>query len=101
MELQNKKLSNDEFYTIQKEILTQWPTGAGVNFDEAVKYHQSLPEHKIFGKKLIKAKEEGKTLIQPRAGVALVKDHIDLLTYLQDQGGADLLPTRQNRYKEA
>ena len=33
--------------------------------------------------------------------------HIELLTYLQDKGGADLLPTtidsytRQNRYKEA
>lgn len=107
MELQNKKLTNDEFYGLQKEILTQWPTGAAVNFDEAVEFHKNLPEHKNFGKKLIKAKAEGKTLVQPRAGVALVKDHIDLLTYLQDKGEADLLPTtidsytRQNRYKEA
>jgi len=107
MELQNKRLTNDEFYGLQKEILTQWPTGAAVNFDEAVEFHKSLPEHKNFGKKLIKAKAEGKTLVQPRAGVALVKDHIDLLTYLQDKGEADLLPTtidsytRQNRYKEA
>ena len=107
MELQNKRLTNDEFYGLQKEILTQWPTGAAVNFDEAVEFHKSLPEHKNFGKKLIKAKNEGKTLVQPRAGVALVKDHIDLLTYLQDKGEADLLPTtidsytRQNRYKEA
>ena len=107
MELQNKRLTNDEFYGLQKEILTQWPTGAAVNFDEAVEFHKSLPEHKNFGKKLIKAKAEGKTLVQPRAGVALVKDHIDLLTFLQDHGEADLLPTtidsytRQNRYKEA
>ena len=107
MELQNKKLTNDEFYGLQKEILTQWPTGAAVNFDEAVEFHKNLPEHKNFGKKLIKAKSEGKTLVQPRAGVALVKDHIDLLTFLQDHGEADLLPTtidsytRQNRYKEA
>ena len=107
MDLQNKKLTNDEFYSQQKEVLAQWPTGADVDFDESVKFHQSLPENKVFGKKLLKAKKEGKTLIQPRAGVALVKDHIDLLTYLQDKGGADLLPTtidsytRQNRYKEA
>ena len=107
MELQNKKLSNDVFFAEQKEILNQWPTGAAVNFEEAIKFHQELPEHKNFGKKLLKAKAEGKTLVQPRAGVALVKDHIDLLTYLQDQGEADLLPTtidsytRQNRYKEA
>ena len=73
MELQNKRLSNDEFYTLQKEILTQWPTGADVDFDKAVEFHKSLPEHKNFSKKLNKAKEEGKTLVQPRAGVALVQ----------------------------
>ena len=107
MELQNKRLSNDEFYGIQKEILNQWPTGADVNFEEAVEFHKSLPEHKNFGKKLSKAKAEGKTLIQPRAGVALIKDHIELLTFLQNEGGADLLPstidsyTRQSRFKEA
>ena len=107
MELLNKKLTNDEFYGLQKEILTQWPTGAAVDFDAAVEFHKNLPEHKNFGKKLLKAKAEGRTLVQPRAGVALVKDHIDLLTFLQDKGEADLLPTtidsytRQNRYKEA
>ncbi len=107
MELQNKKLSNDAFYGIQKEILNQWPTGADVNFEEAVDFHKSLSDSKNFSKKLTKAKEDGKTLVQPRAGVALVQEHIDLLTYLQDKGGADLLPTtvdsytRQNRYKEA
>ena len=104
MELQNKKLTNDEFYAIQKEILTQWPTGADVDFQKAVDFHKSLPDEKIFSKKLIKAKNEGRTLVQPRAGVALIQEHIDLLTYLQDEGGADLLPTtvdsytRQNRY---
>ena len=107
MELQNKRMTNDEFYTLQKEILTQWPTGADVDFDNAIEFHKSQPDHKNFSKKLIKAKEEGKTLVQPRAGVALVQEHIDLLTYLQNEGGADLLPTtidsytRQNRYKEA
>lgn len=107
MELQNKKMTNDEFFRIQKEILQQWPTGADVNFEESVKFHEQLPDEKNFAKKMLKAKKEGKTLVQPRAGVALVKEHIDLLTYLQDKGGADLLPTtvdsytRQNRYKEA
>ncbi len=107
MELQNKKMTNDEFYAQQSEILNQWPTGKAVNFDEAVAFHEKMEESKNFGKKLVKAKTERKTLVQPRAGVALVQDHIDLLTYLQDQGEADLLPTtidsypRQNRYKEA
>ncbi|MDR3171721.1 MAG: methylaspartate mutase subunit E, partial [Treponema sp.] len=40
-------------------------------------------------------------------GVAIIAEHIKLLTYLQDKGGADLLPTtidsytRQNRFQKA
>ena len=46
-------------------------------------------------------------LVQPRAGVALIDEHIGLLKYLETEGEADLLPTtidaytRQNRYAEA
>lgn len=53
------------------------------------------------------ASQNNKTLLQPRAGIPILKDHIVLLQYLQDEGGADILPTtidsytRQNRYKEA
>jgi methylaspartate mutase epsilon subunit len=106
-DLTAKKLSMDEFTAIQAEILTQWPTGRDVDFAEAVAYHQSLPANKIFSRKLNQAKTDGTTLIQPRAGVALIPQHVKLLTYLQDEGEADLLPTtidsytRQNRYKEA
>ena len=107
MEIQNKRISDSEFNKIREEVLRQWPTGKEVDFDDAIKYHKSLPDNKIFSKKLIDAKEKGITLIQPRAGVALLKEHIELLTYLQDKGEADLLPTtidsytRQNRYEEA
>ena len=107
MDIRNKKLSDDEFYGIRKEIMGQWATGKDVNFDEAIEYHKSMPESKSFSKKLSEAKKERKTLIQPRAGVALIEDHIKLLQYLQNNGEADLLPTtidsytRQNRYEEA
>ena len=107
MELQNKRIPQDEFESIRSEVLTQWPTGKDVNLEEAFAYHKALPEHKIFGKKLSDAKKQGITLIQPRAGVALIKEHVELLQFLQDQGGADLLPTtidsytRQNRHREA
>lgn len=107
MDIKNKKLSDDEFYGIRKEIMGQWASGKDVNFDEAIEYHKSMPESKSFSKKLSEAKKERKTLIQPRAGVALIEDHIKLLQYLQNNGEADLLPTtidsytRQNRYEEA
>lgn len=107
MKIQNKKLSNDDFYAERKEVLTHWPTGKEVDFDEAVAYQKTIPASKRFGTKLQKATEEGVTLIQPRAGVALPEEHIKLLQFLETEGEADLLPTtidsytRLNRYQEA
>lgn len=107
MSLKNKRIPDSEFYEIRKDVLNQWPTGKGVDLDEAIEFHKAMPEHKVFSKKLVDAKNKGITLIQPRAGVALIQDQIELLTYLQDKGEADLLPTtidsytRQNRYEEA
>ena len=107
MTLQNTRIADDEFASIRAEVLQQWPTGRDVDFDEAVAFHKAMPEHKIFSRKLIDAKNRGITLVQPRAGVALMRDHIELLAYLENKGAADLLPTtidsytRQNRYQEA
>lgn len=107
MEIKNEKISRDEFFQIRKDVLNQWPTGKEVNFEDAIAFHKSLPSKKLFSKKLIEAKNNKVTLIQPRAGVALVDDQIKLLSYLQNIGEADLLPTtidsytRQNCYDDA
>ena len=107
MDIQNKRISDQEFAKLRQEVLAQWPTGQAVDLEEAVAYHKSMPVSRLFSKKLSDAKREGRTLIQPRAGVPVVEEHIKLLQYLQDHGEADLLPTtidsytRQNRYEEA
>ena len=107
MVIQNKKIPDAEFQALRQEVLAQWPTGKDVNLEEAVAYHKSMPENRIFSKKLIAAKKNRRTLIQPRAGVPVVERHIELLQHLEKFGEADLLPTtidsytRQNRYKEA
>jgi len=107
MELINKKIDKGEFMSSRAEVLAQWQTGASVCLDDAAEFHKKLPKEKLFSRKLKIAKQRGETLIQPRAGVALVAEQIELLTFLQDKGEADLLPTtidsytRQNRYKEA
>ena len=106
MKLRNKKWTEEEFFAERKEVLAQWPTGKNVDLEEAVEYLKSIPDSKNFAKKLVAAKKAGKTLAQPRAGVALLDEHIKLLQHLQNEGGADLLPstidayTRQNRYDE-
>jgi methylaspartate mutase epsilon subunit len=107
MEIRNKRLTMDEFTRQRQEVLAQWPTGRDVDLDEAFAYQRAIPQEKRFSVKLKKAQKEKRTLIQPRAGVPLIDDHIQLLSYLETNGEADLLPTtidsytRLNRYEEA
>lgn len=107
IDLKNKKLNDDLFYEIQKEVLTTWQTGKDVNFKEAVEYQKAISKEKRFDLKLNKAKKEKVTLTQPRAGVAVPEEHIKLLQFLETEGEADLLPstidsyTRLNKYENA
>jgi len=107
MDIQNKRIPEGEFQQLRQEVLALWPTGKDVNLEEAVAYHKAMPACRKFSDKLVAAKNAGKTLIQPRAGVPVVEEHIKLLQYLEKHGEADLLPstidsyTRQNRYTEA
>lgn len=107
MDIQNKRIPEGEFEALRKEVLTQWPTGKEVDLKEAVEYHKSMPVSRIFSSKLVEAKRTGNTLVQPRAGVPVIEEHIKLMQYLEKEGEADLLPTtidsytRQNRYEEA
>ena len=107
MDIQNKRIPEGEFMTLRQEVLAQWPTGKDVNLEEAVAYHKSMPASRNFSQKLLDAKRDGRTLVQPRAGVPVLEEHIKLMQYLEEHGEADLLPstidsyTRQNRYEEA
>lgn len=107
MEIQNKRISDEEFSRLRQEVLSQWHTGKDVDLQEAVDYHKAMPECRNFSKKLLDAKRKNHTLVQPRAGVPVVEEHIKLMQYLEEKGEADLLPstidsyTRQNRYEEA
>ena len=107
MDIQNKRIPDGEFALLRQEVLTQWPTGKAVDLEEAVAYHKAMPASRNFSEKLLAAKRDGRTLVQPRAGVPVIEEHIKLMQYLEKEGEADLLPstidsyTRQNRYQEA
>src|SRR5690606_7572827 len=107
MEITNKKLTDDYFFAEREKVLNQWKTGKDVDFKSSVDYQKLIPTEKRFGLKLAEAAANSLTLIQPRAGVALYDEHINLLKYLENEGEADLLPTtvdsytRLNRYNEA
>ncbi len=108
MQVVNKKWSLEKFLEVRKEVLASWPTGSDplLNLDTAVETLKKVPAHKNFALKLIEAKKQNQVMLQPRAGVALLNEHIELMKHLE-AAGADFLPstidsyTRQNRYAEA
>ncbi|TNF08740.1 MAG: methylaspartate mutase subunit E [Bacillota bacterium] len=108
MQLENKKWSLEKFLEVRKDVLKTWPTGSDplLDLDVAVETLRKVPAHKNFALKLIEAKKQNRTMLQPRAGVALLSEHIELMKHLEE-AGADFLPstidsyTRQNRYQEA
>jgi len=106
MNVANRRWTDDELFAMREEVLQTWPTGSEVDLQDAVAYHKAMADTKRFSKVLASAISSGQTLVQPRAGVPLVENHIELLRYLE-QAGADCLPTtidsytRQNKYAEA
>lgn len=88
----------DRFLAERRTVLAQWPAGQEVDLEEAAVYHRRLPADRNAALALVRARDEGRVLIQPRAGVAVLEEHVKLLRYLQEQGSADLLPTTIDSY---
>ena len=86
MSVKQQRIEEDEFLKQRKEVLSQWPTGAEVDFDEAVEYQKKLPDSKRFGKILAKYHEEGKVGLYPRSGVPTVEGEIELLRSMNEVG---------------
>lgn len=105
MDTADQLLPDETFASLREEALSSWPTGRDVRLQEAVAFHERLPESKRFSRVLLEADASKTVLLQPRAGVALTDEHIKLLRFLEEE--ADLLPTtidaytRQNRYEDA
>ena len=102
--LRDERIDATELRRIDDEIRQSWPTGEAVDFEEAVSFHESLPDGKRFARVLERA---DRPLLQPRAGVPRLDGQIELLRFLETEGGADLLPTtidsytRDNEYGKA
>ena len=106
--LANVRWPSTRLLASRPDVLAGWETGRQAeDLEEAIAYQATIPESKRFSTALRLADPAGETLVQPRAGVCLVKEHIDLLQALERDGQADLLPTtidsytRHNRYAEA
>ncbi|MBI5445924.1 MAG: methylaspartate mutase subunit E [Deltaproteobacteria bacterium] len=107
MTIRNRKLTEAEFFKEREEVLAQWPTGRSVDLEEAIAFHKSLPPHKNWVHKMRQAKESGQIYAITGMGKATIEEQIELLTYVEREGLADILGTspdshsRQNDYAEA
>src|SRR3974390_1821214 len=89
----SERWSNSFFDEERARVLAGGRTGAEADIDEAVAFHKSRPPMTNVSNKRLWAKETGNVLVQPLAGVTTLKGHIELMQYLQDKGGTDILPT--------
>jgi len=105
--IRNKKLSEEEFFKQREEVLVQWPTGRGIDLNEAIEYHKNLPPYKNFVNKLRYAKEHNEIYASTGMGKTTIEEQIELLQFVEKEGQADLLGlspdslTRQNDYESA
>ena len=99
MEISIRRWDDATFEKVLKETLSRYPTGRDIDLEEVVDYHRRfVPPHKNVPEMLARAGREGKTLLNPRAGVADLDPMRDLLKHLQDAGRADLLPINPDTY---
>jgi methylaspartate mutase epsilon subunit len=107
MDVRNARWSDEQFAAMRAQVLAMWPTGREVDLDESLAFHRSLKPGQNHARRLAEARRTGAVLIQPLAGVATVDGQIALTRCLQDEGGADVVPTqvdsltRTHRFAEA
>ncbi|MFH1646479.1 MAG: methylaspartate mutase subunit E [Chloroflexota bacterium] len=95
--VRNKKWEEDRFLRERKDVLSRWPTGKEVDFEEAVEYHKGLPDYKNFTKVVQKLHQEGRTVIFPRGGTPILEQEIELNKALFE-AGLPVIPLTPDSY---
>ena len=96
--LSQARIPEDVFAALRKENLARWPTGNGVDLDEAVALHQAMPKHKQLAWVLRRAVAERRCLTQPRGGFGTFELQRKLMETLDREGLADIVPTTTDSY---
>ncbi len=91
-------IPEDVFLEMRRENLARWPTGAEVDFEEALAFQKNLPRHKQLAVVMRQAVIEGKCLTQPRGGFGTMEMQKELMITLEREGLADVVPTTTDSY---
>jgi methylaspartate mutase epsilon subunit len=105
-EVRNEMLADEEFDRERPGVFAQSPSTPIVDLDEAFDFCRREMSHRNCPAVMAEAKAAGRTLVQPRAGVANLQGQSVLNRYLEE-AGADILPitvdsmTRTHRFDHA
>ena len=96
--LSQARIPDEVFAQMRRDNLARWPTGAAVDFAQALERHRSLPEHKQLAWVMRRAVAERRCLTQPRGGCGTFELHRQLMQILDREGLADIIPTTTDSY---
>jgi methylaspartate mutase epsilon subunit len=105
--IDNRRLDDEEFAAIRKEVLASWTAKPPVNLEEGLAYQAKLAPHRRLTTLYTDADANGYTLLNPYGGLAPVDAYLELLHGLEKDGTVDFLPmsidshTRTNEYEAA
>jgi len=96
--LSQARIPDEVFAQMRRDNLARWPTGAGVDFAQALERQRSLPPHKQLAWVMRRAVAERRCLTQPRGGFGTFELHKQLMQILDREGLADIIPTTTDSY---
>ena len=96
--LSQQRIPDAEFAHMRRDNLARWPTGAEVDFAQALERHRSLPRHKQLAWVMRRAVAERRCLTQPRGGCGTFELQKQLMQILDREGLADIIPTTTDSY---
>ena len=91
--LSAERWDDSRFDEERAKILATWRTGADVDLADAATFHKSRAALTNVPRKRKWAKETGNVLIQPYGGVTTLAGQTELIRYVAEEGGADIVPT--------
>lgn len=104
MSFKFQQINMDKFLKYREEVLKEWNLDSSIDLEIAMRFHNSLPNHKNFVKKINTEKKKKKTLLHSCIGNLNINAQIENINLLVKKTNVDFLSiiidsfTRDNKY---
>lgn len=92
-----KEMKDDDFFKYREEVLKEWKLDKYIDIDEVLNFYKTLPQNKIFTKKL-EDNNEKKVCIQASTRGILTEEETNFLDLLQSRANIDILSVEIDSY---